>query len=353
MQLILPGTTGDGGWNQAHDAARLLVEEELGIETDVEELVGLLDVRDSIASALDGGANVVVTASSDYIVPTLEAASNNPDSYFLSCCGSSASDNLTSFFGRIYQPLYVAGGVAAEMSCTKRLGVVAALPVPQFIRHINAFTLGARAADRAVEVEVLWLDSYFDPKREAELADALMDNGADVVLVQTNSTIAIERSAQRTVQCGGDDVPVYSVGYHDEGMCDVAPERCLTSAYWNWAPYYASRFTALQQGTWDPFDVAWQPWISGDDSVVQLLDWPLFVPGKLRNDADQLANQLQEGNPAEPFVGPVFDNLGEVRIDSGESLTDEELERLCWFVEGVVDEDGDPAVVPNSCVGDF
>ena len=356
--FIYPGATSDGGWTQSHDTARLAIEEAMGIETEAAQLVSPLDIDAAIQTALEGDYNVVITTSSDFIISTLTAASNNTDDYFLSCCGSSSTNNLTSYFGRIYQPLYVAGTVAAQMSCTGRLGVVAAKPVPQFIRHINAFTLGARSVNPNIQVEILWLNSFFNPKLEQEYANTLVDHGADVVLVQTNSTIAIEETGQRTVTCkGSDESPVYSVGYHDDGMCDAAPDRCLTSAYWNWEPYYRARLESVRDGSWDPTDVSWQPWIEGDDSVVKLLDWPLFVPGTVRTNADILAKDIRSGSAAAPFVGPVNDNKGVTKIASGTELDDVALDRICWLVEGVVEVNGDgetvPAVVPTTCVGDY
>ena len=351
--FIYPGSNSDFGWTQSHDDGRVHLEDKLGMVTDFAAFTSGLDADEVIQTALDDDYNVIVTASSDYIPATLSAANNNTEDYFLSCCGSFSSQNLTSFFGRMYQPLYVAGTVAAEMTCTNKIGVVAAKSVPQFIRHINAFTLGARSVNPDVEVEVIWLDSFFNPDLETQSANDLVDSGNDVLLVQTNSTIVIEQSAARTVTCGEDtDSPVYSVGYHNVGACDVAPDRCITSAYWNWAPMYENRIKSLLDGSWDPTDVAWQPWLDGDDSVVQLREWPTFVPGNLRIDADALAAEVRGNSVAFPFEGPVTDNTGTVKIAAGDSLDDEQLDRICWFVDGVVNSDGDPAVVPTTCPGD-
>ncbi|MFK7927721.1 MAG: BMP family ABC transporter substrate-binding protein [Myxococcota bacterium] len=372
VMLLVPGSDSDAGWTRSHASAVNALGDSLDIDTQVQYLVANADAADVLAAGDEDGYNVYITASSGYITSSVTHSANAPETRTLSCCGSQATPNLTSYFGRIYQPLYVSGYVAATKSCTGRIGVVAAFPNPQFIRHINAFTLGARRANPEVTVEVTWLNSFFDLGRERSLAEELVAHGNDVLLVQTNTNIPVDVSRNSTVTCddgGGPEAsPVFSVGYHAADMCDAAPERCLTSAYWNWQPYYESQIESMVDGTFDPTNTSWQPWLPNDDSVVKLLPWQgdaskdNYVPGDVAGTADSLANDLRNADPSAPFDGAF--NGGVIRssfratmVRSSQSLTDEELDDMCWFVDGVVywsDEDNDwiPAAVPEAdCPG--
>jgi basic membrane protein A len=314
------------------------------------------DLGTAVDEFVADGYNVVFTASSDFISPTQQAAVKYPESYFLSCCGSVSSDNLTSYFGRVYQPLYMAGYVAGKMSCTERIAVVAAKPVPQFVRHINAITLGARAANPNIIVDIRWLDSFFNPELEAQYAEDLLALGADVILTQTNSTIPVETVADRTTLCPttGEQSPIWAVGYDNIDGCNANPDRCLTSAYWNWGPLYAEKVASIADGTWDPSVAGWYPMTNTSESVVGLAELSSAVPGAVRTEVSAMRQELIASTQM-PFVGPISDNAGAQRVAAGDELDDVALDRLCWFVDGVVSSEGGqdaPAVVPARCSGD-
>lgn len=370
VMLLVPGSDSDAGWTRSHAQAVLGLGDTLDVPVQVEYLTAVPDAADTLQSGSDDGFNVFITASSGYITSSVTHAANQPDARFLSCCGSQSTPNLTSYFGRIYQPLYVAGYVAATKSCSKRIGVVAAFPNPQFIRHINAFTLGAREADPEITVEVVWLNSFFDLTKERSLAEELVSHGNDVLLVQTNTNIPIDVSRTSTVRCdpgdGEVDSPVYSVGYHAADMCDAAPDRCLTSAYWNWQPYYQRQVESMVDGTFDATDTSWQSWESNNDSVVKLLPWqgdaskPNYVAGDVAGLADQLANDLRQADPGAPFDGrfageAIRSSFGATMVSANAALDDEALDDMCWFVDGVVywnGADWEPAAVPEAgCPG--
>lgn len=355
VAFIYPGAIGDHGWSKAHNDGRLYLAEELDVETTYRELVAPPDLPSVIDELVEEDWNVLFTVSSDFISSTQQAASDHPSSYFFSCCGAVHSKNLTSYFGRMYQPLFLAGYTAGRMSCTKHLGVVAAKPFPEFVRHINAITLGARLADPSIVVDVRWLDSFFDPERETLLTEDLVASGADVILTQTDTTIPIETTAGQTVSCGEQTVPVYSVGYDNIDSCEHGLDHCLTSAYWSWGPLYAERVGTLLDGTWDPSDVAWRPMTNDSSSVVGLADLATFIPGEIRTDVGELRSELLAGSTQVPFVGPLVDNQDQERVIEGEEMDDAALDRMCWYVEGVVSsESGEivPARVPTSCIGD-
>ena len=369
VMLLVPGSDSDAGWTRSHASAVTQMGQALGIDVTVQYLVDDQSAPDVLAAGTDDGHNVFITASSGYIPSALTHAANQPDARFLSCCGSQSTPNLTSYFGRIYQPLYVAGYVAAKKTCTGRMGVLAAFPNPQFIRHINAFTLGARAANPDITVEVSWLNSFFDLELERSLAEELVSHGNDVLLVQTNTNIAIDVSREASVACGEEpESPVFSVGYHAADMCEAAPGKCLTSAYWNWEPYYTAQVQAMADGSFDPTDTLWQPWLSTADSVVQLTPWEgdasqlNYIPGDIAGEADAVGNDLRNAAPGAPFDGAfhggtIISSLGTGMIGGNTSLSDEELEDMCWFVEGVVtwdEAEGDwvQGRVPSDCPGE-
>jgi basic membrane protein A and related proteins len=360
VAFVYPGAIGDHGWTKAHDDGRLFLQSELDIETAFDPLVAPADAPDVIDALVADGWNTIFTVSSDFISATQQAAVDHPDTYFLSCCGTASAPNLNSYFGRMYQALYLSGYTAARMSCTGRLGVVAAKPSPEFVRHINAIALGAQLANPNAVVDVRWIDAFFDPELEEQYTNDLIDEGADVILTQTDTTVPVETAEVATGSCRVDgefeDVPVYSVGYDNVDGCLHGPERCLTSAYWHWGPLYVAKVRSLLDGSWDPSDVTWQPMTNASDSAIGLADLATFIPAQVRADIGAVQEATVEGSTQAPFAGPLRDVYGAVRVEAGDEMDDEALDRMCWHVDGVIrSETGSdlPAEVPTSCVGDF
>lgn len=352
VAMELPGPIGDHGWSYAHNEGLKAIADELGADTRANEAVAAGDLAARIDQDVADGFNVVYTASSDYISITQQKAVEYPDVYFVSCCGQVYNDNLTSYFGRMYQPLFLAGYMAGKLAASERLGVVASKPFPEFVRHIDAFTLGARAANPRAVVDIRWVDSFFDPPVETQHTNDLLDLGADVILTQTDTTIMVtEVEARRR---DGDET-VYSIGYDNPESCEAGPTGCIASAHWNWGPLYVRQIRSLLDGSWDPRDVGWQPMTNDADSIVNLGTPAAWVPVDVTGEmTDYRADLVAE--PAQPFVGPIRDVTGAVRVAAGVELSDEEMDRLCWFVDGVIDSSGGadvPATVPSGCVGDF
>ncbi|MEM1031424.1 MAG: BMP family ABC transporter substrate-binding protein [Myxococcota bacterium] len=358
LGFIYSSSENDQGWSQTHHDAALAVAEAIDAPLFFRPAVQSPDVETVIDELVtEDDANIFFTLSSGFITGTLNAANRYPDRTFFSCCGDASGDNLNSFFGRMYQPIYVLGYVAARMSCTKRLGVVAALPLPQFIRHINAFTLGAREADPRVEVDVRWVGAFFNPEVEGALAEDLIDEGADVILAQSNSTAPLQARAGERVTCasetGDREVDVYRVGYHSPTACEANPEQCIAAAHWNWAGLYEGKVRAVLDGTLDYSDTSWGSMTNDSTSVVNYSEIASFVPVAITAEATPL-REATIADPQVPFRGPLADNTGTTQIASGQELSEADFERMCWFVEGVVStESGDvePAVVPSSCGG--
>lgn len=349
VAFVYPGPIGDHGWSYAHNEGREYLAAELGVDTTYQELVAPADLAAQVQTFQADGYNVVVTASADYISQTQQAADDHTDLYFMVCGGQVSQENLTSYFGRMYQPIYLAGYLAGSITATDRVGIVAAKPLPEFVRHIDAFTLGARAANPRVVVDIRWIDAFFDVALETQYANDLMDAGADVILTQTDSTIPVEQ-VQARADLGEN---VYSIAYDNKDACDGF-DRCITAAYWNWGPTYVDAIGSLLDGSWDPADISWRPYTNEDDSVVGLAEISSLVPAAVRASVSEAKNVLQ-AEPSAPFVGPLSDNQGTQRLPAGESMTDVQLDRLCWYVDGVVSSESGSdvdAVVPGECQGD-
>lgn len=359
--FLYVGPVGDHGWSKTHDDGRLALEENLGVATGYEPSVNPADANTVIDGMMADGYNVVFTTSFDYVSQTQQAAADYPDADFLSCSGGVSADNLSSYMARMYQPMYLAGMVAGGMTSTNRLGMVVSVPIPEIARHINAFTLGAREINPEVVVEVKWINDWFDADLETAYTNELIARGADVITNQTDTTIPIETAVGQVATyddgSGAVETPVYTIGYDNPDSCAQADENCLTSAYWNWGPMYTSLVTQISDGTWDPSNILWEQMQSTPElSAVSLSDYSTVVPGALRLAVDDKIPELAAADGSHlPFVGPIKDSGGGSRVASGDTLSDEELNRMCWLVEGVVSNDGsgdEPAVVPSGCDGD-
>lgn len=361
--FVYIGPVGDHGWTKSHDDGRIEMEANLGVTTNYEPSVIPADAITTIDSFIEQGDNIIFTTSFDFVSATQQAASLYPDQYFLNCSGGVYSPNLSSYMGRMYQAMYLAGMVAGQMTHTNRVGIVLSVPIPEIVRHVNAFTLGAREVNPDVVVEVQWVNNWFDAELEPQLTNKLIAHGADIIANQTDTTIPLETAAGQTVTYTDDsgnqvEQPVYSIGYDNADSCSHAPDTCLTSAYWNWGPMYTAIVQSIVDGTWDPSAIIWEQMkATPSESAVNLADFSNIVPGEVRLAVDAKIPDLVDAEGSQiPFVGPLFDSTGEKRIDDGESLTDDELNRICWFVDGVVSNDdrGDtPAIVPAGCGGDI
>lgn len=357
--FVYVGPIGDHGWTKSHDDGRAYLEAELGIPTSYVPSVVPADGLATMDQMIADGSNVVFTTSFDFVSSTQQAAANHPDVSFLNCSGNVHAPNLSSYMGRMYEPIYLAGLVAGSMTKTDHVAVLASVPIPEVVRHVNAFTLGVREVNPNAVVEVVWIMNFFDVALEPAYTDDLIAHGADVLLTQTDTTIPLEQADGQTVDTPSGPSPVYTIAYDNIDGCAHAPDSCLTSAYWNWGPMYAELVSAIGDGTWDPTDIRWdQIQATASESTVALADFNPIVPGEVRLMVDaHLPTLVDPANVAVPFVGPILDTAGARRVNAGDHLDDDALNRMCWHVEGVMSWDTQqgalvPAVVPPGCGGD-
>ncbi len=323
--FILVGPVGDAGWNWAHDQGRQYAEAETGATTLFVESVPEV-AEDFKSVAIDfienEGADVIFGTSFGYMDPMLELADEYPDVVFEHASGFKTNDaNFGNFFGRMYQPRYLSGLAAGATTETGNIGYVAAFPIPEVIRGINAFTLGVRATNPDAQVHVNWTFTWFDPPVEGDTAKALLEAGADVIAMHQDSTAA-GTAAQ--------DAGARWVAYNSD-MSVFAPDAWVTAPVWNWGPRYAAIINAVADGSYSPGAY----WGGMDDGIVGLAPLADDVPADVVELIDSTAESIVSGS-WDVFTGPINDQDGNQRVAGGETMDDGSMLGMDWFVEGVV-----------------
>ena len=323
--FILVGPVGDAGWNWAHDQGRQYAEAETGATTLFVESVPEV-AEDFKSVAIDfienEGADVIFGTSFGYMDPMLELADEYPDVVFEHASGFKTNDaNFGNFFGRMYQPRYLSGLAAGATTESGNIGYVAAFPIPEVIRGINAFTLGVRATNPDAQVHVNWTFTWFDPPVEGDTAKALLEAGADVIAMHQDSTAA-GTAAQ--------DAGARWVAYNSD-MSVFAPDAWVTAPVWNWGPRYAAIINAVADGSYSPGAY----WGGMDDGIVGLAPLADDVPADVVELIDSTAESIASGS-WDVFTGPINDQDGNQRVAGGETMDDGSMLGMDWFVEGVV-----------------
>lgn len=312
---------GDAGWSYAHDQGRLAVEEMEGVKTSfVEAVAEGPDSERVILNMARKGYDIVFATSFGYMDPMLKVAKQFPDATFMHCSGFKTADNMGNYFGRMYQARYLSGMVAGAMSKSNTLGYVAAFPIPEVIRGINAFTLGAQSVNPDVTVRVVWTKTWYDPATEKEAAKSLLDVGADVIAQHQDSPGPQEAAQEKGV---------YSIGYNSD-MSAFAPKAHLTAPIWNWGPFYVETVKKVKAGNWK----AEAHWPGLEDGIVDLAPMSDMVPKDVQDKVMARKQAIKGGEKI--FVGPLKDQKGAEKVAAGTAMSDGDLLGMTWFVQGVV-----------------
>lgn len=313
---------GDEGWSYAHDQARKFLSTLPGVTTSyVESVPEGQDAERIIQNMARKQYDVIFATSFGYMDSMLKVAGEFPKSTFMHCSGYKTAPNMSNYFGRIYQARYLTGLVAGSMTESGIIGYVAAFPLPEVIRGINAFTLGVRAVNPKAEVQVVWTRSWYDPAMEKNTAKSLISGGADVIAQHQDSSGPQEAAQERGA---------YSIGYNTD-MSRIAPKAHMTSAIWSWNTVYQNVVEQVRAGTWENGSF----WYGMETGVVDIAPYGPMVPQKVRDLADKAKADIKSGKFV-VFTGPVKDQKGVERIPSGTVPSDKELLGMDWFVEGVV-----------------
>jgi len=319
--FIYVGPIGDGGWSYAHNEGRLYIEKELGIETLYKESVPeSQEVESTIKDMIDQGCNVIFATSFGYMDYVEKVAKDYPDVKFLHCSGYKTSDNMSNYFGRIYQARYLSGIVAGLKTKSNKIGYVAAYTIPEVVRGINAFTLGVRSVNPEAKVYVSVTHTWYDPAKEKDSAIALLDQGADVI-AQHQDTAGPQQAAEER--------GAFSIGYNTD-MKDKAPKAYMTAPIWNWGIYYKNQIQEIQNGTWKSSSY----WGGLNDNIVELAPLTENAPAEATEKVETAKTAIMDGS-LDIFAGPIKDQTGAIKVSEGTSLTDAELLSFDWFVEGV------------------
>lgn len=313
---------GDAGYSYAHDVGRQAVEAMDGVTTSyVESVSEGPDSERVILNMARKGYDVIFATSFGYMDPMLKVAKQFPKVAFLHCSGFKQSDNMSNYFGRMYQARYLSGIVAGKMTKSNTIGYVAAFPIPEVIRGINAFALGAQSVNPDAEVRVVWTKTWYDPATEKEAAKSLLDVGADIIAQHQDSPGPQEAAEEKGV---------YSIGYNTD-MASFAPKAHLTAPVWNWAPYYTQVVDEVRKGTWKAESV----WPGLAEGIVGLAPYGPMVPQEVQDIVNGVKEEIASGKK-KVFVGPIKDQKGTVKIADGVTVPDADLLGMIWFIEGVV-----------------
>ncbi len=320
--FIYVSPVGDAGWSYSHDLARKAIEKMPGVTTSyVEDVKEGPDAERVMTNMARKGYGLIFATSYGFMDSTLKVAKKYPDTIFMHCSGFKTAKNMGNYFGRMYQARYLTGIVAGKMTKSNTIGYVAAFPIPEVIRGINAFALGVQSVNPKATVRVVWTKTWYDPATEKEAAKSLLDVGADVITQHQDSPGPQEAAEEKGV---------YSIGYNSD-MSSFAPKAQLTAAIWNWIPYYEKVVKSVENGTWKSSS----DWPGIGEGIVGLAPFGKMVPQALRDEvaaakADIIAGKIKV------FAGPIDDQKGAVKIAAGAVATDKQLLGMTWFVKGVV-----------------
>ncbi len=320
--FIYVGPVGDHGWTYQHNEGRLALEKEFGdmIETTfVENVSEGPDAERAIERLARDGNKLIFTTSFGYMNPTVKVAAKFPDVMFEHATGFKRADNVATYSARFYEGRYVIGQIAAQMSKSGVAGYVASFPIPEVVRGINAFVLGAQTINPDFKIKVVWVNSWFDPGREADAAKALIDQGADIITQHTDSPAPLQIAAERNIPAFGQASDMYR----------FAPDNQLTAIVDNWSDYYISRARAVMDGSWKSQDV----WGGFAMNMVEMSDYK-NMPDDVKAMAADTAAKIESGE-IHPFQGPIRKQDGAEVIGAGERLPDEVLLGMNYYVEGV------------------
>ncbi len=321
--FVYVGPVGDFGWTYRHDVGRQAVEAAFGDQvttTFVESVSEGPDAERVIRQLAADGHDLIFTTSFGFMNPTIKVAKQFPDVKFEHATGYKRADNVSTYLARFYEGRAIIGTIAGHMTKSNVIGYIASFPIPEVIRGINAFTLAMRKVNPDAEVKVIWVNSWYDPGKEADAAKTLIDQGADIISQHTDSPAPLQVAEERGV---------FGFGQASD-MASFAPKAQLTAIIDNWDSYYVERTKAVIDGNWQSSDV----WYGLREGMVEMAPYNDAVPADVAAAADAVRKGIVDGT-LHPFAGPINNQAGEQVVAEGETISDEDLLKMDWYVEGV------------------
>ena len=320
------GPVGDGGWTFAHDNARKALEKEFGdkiVTSFVEKVPEAADAERVFRDMAAQGNKLIFGTTFGYMEPMLKVAADLPDVKFEHATGYKQAANMRTYDARTYEGAYMAGVIAGAMTKSNTLGVVGSIPIPEVIRNINSFTLGAQSANPKVKVKVVWINEWFNPPKETEAAQSLINGGADVLMQNTDSS-AVLQTAEKNGK--------YAFGW-DSDMTAYGPKAHLGSSIINWAPYYIAAVREALDGKWAA-GAGKNSWWGVKEGAIDIVSISDAVPAEVKAKVDAVKAGLKDGSFA-IWKGPIVGQDGKEILKKDEVADDKFLSGVNFYVKGV------------------
>lgn len=314
---------GDAGWTYQHDQGRLEMEKALGAQVQTKYIENVPEGADAervIRELASSGHKLIYATSFGYMNFVQRVAKQYPDVTFMHATGYKSAKNFGNYNARFYEGRYLNGVVAGKMSKSNVLGYVAAFPIPEVVMGINAFTLGARSVNPKAEVRVIWTNGWYDPGKEREAAMTLISQGADMLTHHTDSTAVVQSAEEKGV---------HAFAYHSD-MGKYGATAQLSGTTHQWGDYYTQTTQAVLDGSWKS-DSTWGGYRQG---MIKIVPLSAAVPSEVKTLVNKLEGEMQAGSFS-PFTGPITDQNGQSRAAAGQVISDAELNKMNYFVEGV------------------
>ena len=317
------GPVGDGGWTFAHDNGRKAVEKEFGdkvLTSFVEKVPESADAERVIRDMAGQGNKLIFGTTFGYMEPMLKVAADMKDVKFEHATGYKTADNMRTYDSRTYEGAYMAGVIAGKMTKSNTLGVVASIPIPEVIRNINTFTLGAQSVNPKIKTKVVWVNEWFNPPKESEAATSLINGGADVLFQNTDSSAVLQTAEKMGKRAFG----------WDSDMTAYGPKAHLGSAVINWGPYYIKATRDALEGKW----ATGQSWWGVKEGAIDFVSVAADVPEDAKKKLEEVKAGLKDGS-FEIWKGPIVGQDGKEVLAKDAVADDKFLGGINFYVKGV------------------
>lgn len=317
------GPVGDGGWSFAHDTARKKIQDEFGdkiVTTYVEGVPAGPDAERVLRDLASQGNKLIFGTTFGYMDTIQKLAPDFKDVKFEHATGYKNGDNVRTYDARTYEGAYLAGILAGGMTKSNVLGVVGSVPIPEVLRNINSFTLGAQSVNPDVKTKVVWVNDWFSPPKETEAATSLINGGADVLFQNTDSPAVLKTAEEKGIRAFG----------WDSDMTAYGPKAHLGSAVIDWQPYYSKAVNDVLNGTW----TAGGSWLGVKDGAIDLVSVAEDIPADLKAKMEEAKAGLKNGT-LQIWKGPLKTNDGKDALAEGAVADDAFLTGIDFYIEGV------------------
>jgi simple sugar transport system substrate-binding protein len=321
--FVYIGPTGDHGWTYAHDEGVKYAKEKLGDDVIMTTIENVAENSDSerVITSLARKNDIVFTTSFGYMNPTVKVAKRYPDVKFEHATGYMLEDNVSVYSARFYEGRHVIGKIAGRVTESNIIGYIASFPIPEVIRGINSAFLAAKSVNPDVQIKIVWVYSWYDPGKEADAANALIAQGADVLMQHTDSTAAMTVAEEKGIHAFG----------QASNMREWGPNAQLTGIINDWGPYYADRIAAVRDGTWSSSDT----FAGVQQGMVKFAPMNNNMPTDVKNEAMKAIIDLSMG-AIHPFTGPINKQDGSPWLAEGETPPNfPDLLTMDFYVEGI------------------